>query len=204
MTFGVPETIVSDNGSQFRSEAFQKLLKQYGVNQMFTAVHSPQANASERVNRSVISGIRAYLRPDQKDWDESLSKICSALRSSVHSSIGTSPYCMAFGQHMITSGSTYALLRKLNMLDDRSLMQLKHDVNEKRYNLRSRTITFAPGQEVFRRNFKQSCFQTGYNAKFGPAFVKSQVRRKLGDSNYELEYLQGRLLGNYHVKDMRQ
>ncbi|KAH8395192.1 hypothetical protein KR215_001227 [Drosophila sulfurigaster] len=129
---------------------------------------------------------------------------------------------MAFGQHMITSGSTYALLSKLNMLDDRSLvfnrqdsfdlirknacklMQLKHDVNEKRYNLRSRIITFAPGQEVFRRNFKQSCFQTGYNAKFGPAFVKSRVRRKLGNSNYELEDLQGRLLGNYHVKDIRQ
>ncbi|XP_051859582.1 uncharacterized protein LOC127565425 [Drosophila albomicans] len=154
------ETIVSDNGSQFRSEAFEKLLKQYGVKQMFTAVHSPQANASERVNRSVISGIRAYLRPDQKDWDESLSKICCALRSSVHSSIGTSPYYMAFGQHMITSGSTYALLSKLNMLDDRSLvfnrqdsfdlirknacklMQLKHDVNEKRYNLRSKNNNF--------------------------------------------------------------
>ncbi|XP_060665683.1 uncharacterized protein LOC132797957 [Drosophila nasuta] len=123
---------------------------------------------------------------------------------------------MAFGQHMITSGSTYALLSKLNMLDDRSLvfnrqdsfdlirkkacklMQLKHDVNEKRYNLRSRII------KVFRRNFKQSCFQTGYNAKFGPAFVKSRVRRKLGNSNYELEDLQGRLLGNYHVKDIRQ
>lgn len=46
MTFGVPETVVSDNGSQFRSEAFQKLIKRYDITHTLTAVHSPQANAS--------------------------------------------------------------------------------------------------------------------------------------------------------------
>lgn len=69
MTFGVPETIVSDNGSQFRSATFQKLMSKYEINLVLTAVHSPQANTSERVNRSVICAIRAYLHPDQKDWD---------------------------------------------------------------------------------------------------------------------------------------
>ncbi|KAH8342699.1 hypothetical protein KR059_003695, partial [Drosophila kikkawai] len=148
--------------------------------------------------------------------------ICCALRSSVHASLGTSPYYMVFGQHMITSGSTYSLLRKLNLLDDRSLkfnrqdsfeivrdkacklMQEKHDIKGKRYNLRSRIVSFKEGQEIFRRNFKQSCFQTGYNAKFGPSFVKARIRRKLGNSYYELEDLQGRIIGTYHAKDIRQ
>jgi len=94
--------ILSENGSQFRARTFQKLMEQYGVKHTLTAVHSPQANASERVNRSVIGAIRAYLRLDQKVWDEFLSRICCALRSEVHSSIGTSPYYMVFGQHMIT------------------------------------------------------------------------------------------------------
>jgi len=111
MTYGVPESIVSDNGSQFRAEGFKKLMQQYGVTHVLTAVHAPQANASERVNRSVISGIRAYVRSDQKDWDENLSRISCALRSSMHSSIGTSPYYMVYGQHMVTSGATYSLLR---------------------------------------------------------------------------------------------
>nr|XP_041633528.1 uncharacterized protein LOC121503288 [Drosophila kikkawai] len=129
---------------------------------------------------------------------------------------------MVFGQHMVTSGSTYSLLRKLNLLDDRSLkfnrqdsfeivrekackrMLEKHSENEKKYNLRSRVVYYAEGQEVFRRNFKQSCFQTGYNAKFGPSFVKARVRRRLGNSYYELEDLQGKLLGTYHAKDIRQ
>lgn len=33
--YGVPETIVSDNGSQFRSNQFSKFLKRYGVNHLF-------------------------------------------------------------------------------------------------------------------------------------------------------------------------
>jgi len=217
-----PKTIVSYNGSQFRAVGFKKLMQEYGVTHVLTAVHAPQANSSERVNRSVISGIRAYVRSDQKDWDENLSRISCALCSSVHSSIGTSPYYMVYGQHMATSGATYSLLRKLNLLDDRSVlfnrpdsfeivhteakkrMQMMHDENEKRYNLRSKVVSFKAGQEVFRRNFKQSCFQSGYNAKFGPSFVKARVRKKLGNCYYELEDPQGRLLGTYHAKDIRQ
>jgi len=62
-TFGVPETAVSDNGSQSRSEAFQKLMCQYGVSHTLTAVYSPQPNGAERVNRLVISGIQSYISP---------------------------------------------------------------------------------------------------------------------------------------------
>lgn len=73
-----------------------------------------------------------------------------------------------------------------------------------RNNLRSREVNFVEGQEVFKRNFKQSCFATGYNSKFGPSFVKARVRKKIGNSYYELEDMQGRPLGNYHAKDIRQ
>jgi len=83
-------------------------------------------------------------------------------------------------------------------------MRIKHNENEKRYNLRSRMVSFVEGQEVYRRNFKQSCFQTGYNVKFGPTFVKSRVRKKMGNAYYELEDLQGRVVGTYHAKDIRQ
>ncbi|XP_059221076.1 uncharacterized protein K02A2.6-like [Stomoxys calcitrans] len=119
--FGTPETIVSDNGSQFKSSNFSKFLSSFGIRHVFTAVHSPQSNASERVNRSVLSAIRAYLKHDQSNWDEYLSSIACSLRSSIHTSIGTTPYFMAFGQHMVTHGHTYSLLRKLEMLEDRAI-----------------------------------------------------------------------------------
>lgn len=221
-TYGVPETIVSDNGSQFRSQQFKSLLTRFNVNHMFTAVHAPQANASERVNRSILAAIKSYIDSNQKNWDQMLSSIACALRSTIHSAIGTSPYYLVFGQHMVTNGSTYPLLRQLNMLEDRTVRFDKSDSlaimgdrskritqnqfarNQRAYNLRSKNVSYDVGQEVFRRNFKQSNFAHGYNSKLAPTFLKSRIRRKLGNSNYELEDLQGNFIGVYHAKDIRQ
>lgn len=221
-TFGTPEIIVSDNGSQFKSKQFNELLGKYGVHHVYTAVYSPQANASERVNRSVLSAIRAYVKNDQSTWDEYLSSINCALRSSLHDSIGTTPYYMAFGQHMITNGKSYELLRRLQMLDDRAVkfnrddsfdiiraqagrnMAKRQQRNERSYNLRSREVSYEVGQEVFRRNFCQSNFERGFNSKLAPTFVKARIRRKIGKSYYELEDLQGKAIGQYHAKDIRQ
>lgn len=217
----MPETIVSDNGSQFKSNSFSRFLNRYNVNQIFTAIHAPQANASERVNRSVLAAIKSYISTDQKDWDKLLSSVGCVLRSTTHSAIGTSPYFLAFGQQMVTNASIYPLLRQLQMLDDRTvrfnrddslaimgnrakeIMSRQFQRNERSYNLRSREVTYNEGQEVFRRNFKQSSFEHNYNSKLAPTFLKARIRRKMGNSYYELEDLQGRLVGVYHAKDIR-
>jgi len=75
---------------------------------------------------------------------------------------------------------------------------------KRQYNLRSRPVSYEEGQEIFRRNFRQSNFQAGYNAKLGPAFIKARVKRKIGQAYYDLEDLQGRYIGRYHAKDMKQ
>ncbi|XP_065355140.1 uncharacterized protein LOC135949489 [Calliphora vicina] len=119
---------------------------------------------------------------------------------------------MAFGQHMINNGKSYELLRKLEMLEDRSVNFNREDTfdlirktrKEKIYNLRSKEVNYTVGQEVYRRNFKQSNFEKGFNAKLAPPFVKARIRKKTGTCYYELEDLTGRLVGVYHAKDIRQ
>ncbi|XP_044573301.1 uncharacterized protein LOC123257614 [Drosophila ananassae] len=146
------------------------------VTQVFTAVHSPQANASERVNRSVIAG----------------------------------------------SEGTYKLMRELGIMEDSEIRLSKEDSlevaraqaqkalarqtekNERLYNVRSREVAYREGQEIFRRNFKQSNFAVGYNAKLGPRYVKARVRKRTGRATYELEDMQGRAIGTYHAKDLKQ
>ncbi|XP_041633388.1 uncharacterized protein [Drosophila kikkawai] len=129
---------------------------------------------------------------------------------------------MAIGQHFMTSGSSYKLLRLLGLLEDRSAVYSRGDSlelarlkamevmgkqnakNERQYNLRARDVVYAEGQEVYRKNFKQSSFPAGYSSKLGPAYIKARVRKKLGNSCYELENLNGRTVGRFHAKDMRQ
>jgi len=79
-------------------------------------------------------------------------------------------------------------------------MQQQYENNERQHNLRARVVNFVKGQEVFRRNFKQSNFAEGYSAQLGPRFLKARVRKKLGDTYYALEDVQGEFLANITPK----
>lgn len=116
--FGVPEVVVSDNGTQFKSHEFSTFLTKFGVRHICTGAYVPQSNAAERVNRSFNAALRAYVQGDQREWNVVLSSINSSLRKTLHQSIGMSPYLAVFGQHMMSHGSDYQLLRKLSMLGD--------------------------------------------------------------------------------------
>lgn len=70
-------------------------------------------------------------------------------------------------------------------------------------NLRARPISFALGQEVYRRNFAQSSAEKAFNAKLSPLFLKSIVKEKVGQNYYILTDMDGRTVGTYHAKDIR-
>lgn len=107
--FGVPESIFSDNGAQYTSWEFPKLLNKYDIIYTLAPIYSPEANVSERVNRSILAAIRAEITSDQRDWDASISSIGAALRNSVHDSTFHSPFYLLFGHHMVQHGSMYNL-----------------------------------------------------------------------------------------------
>lgn len=121
---------------------------------------------------------------------------------------------------MCMHGSYYALLQKLNMINDDTHIQrsdrfskirekisknldLAHERADKVYNLRSRTKAFQKGQIVFHRNHAQSSIQKGINSKFLPKFIKCRVREKIGNCLYDIENLGGKLIGRFHGSDLR-
>lgn len=219
-SFGVPEFIVTDNGTQFKSVLFENLLNKYGVQHIFTAVYSPQSNSSERLNRSILAAVRSYLKQDQREWDSHLGYVSVALRSLVHTSIGYSPYHVLFGHPMITHGKSYELLRAIDSLEDgediqhsdklqiirenvKKNLESAYNSYQKSYNLRSKPIEYKVGDEVYRRNFVLSCKPDSFNAKLAPKFIKCRIDRRIGNCYYEISNLQGKKIGTYHAKDLR-
>ncbi|KAH8310171.1 hypothetical protein KR067_003595, partial [Drosophila pandora] len=79
-----------------------------------------------------------------------------------------------------------------------------HGASARTYNRKTRVIWFRPGQEVFRRNFVLSDFGKSFKAKFARKFVKCRIRRPIGENMYEVENLDGKTAGVFHVKDLRQ
>lgn len=221
--FNVPETILTDNGSQFLSQNFQNFLSTYGIKHLTTPIYSPQANSSERLNQTIIQGIRLQITNDHTKWDEYLTQIGFALRSTVHESIGMSPHRALFGHEMVCHGSAYQLLKKLDCLQESDMrivnnpdrisdiqnelmmkIRTAHEKNERKYNLRARKAKWTVGQEVYRRLFHQSDFGKQFNAKFAPKFAKCRIREILSENRLVLEDLNKKLLGTYHSKDVKQ
>lgn len=220
--FGCPETLVSDNGQQFVCKDFKDLMKNFGIDHLRTAIYAPQANASERVNQSILAAIRSYLDTNQQEWDLHLCEIECALRSSVHTAIGMTPYFALFGVNMVTHASAYKLARQLDLMEDpenrfenrhefleivrenvREKLHKCYETNAKRYNQRCRPTKFRVGQEIFRRNFQLSDFAKQISAKLCKKFIKCRVSRAVGNCLYEVENLQGKPVGVFHAKDLR-
>ncbi|XP_046868577.1 uncharacterized protein LOC124461031 [Drosophila willistoni] len=63
-TFGVPEIVHTDNGKQFTSKEFEEMVSHFGITHTRTAAYSPQANASERVNQSILTAKRTHVGED--------------------------------------------------------------------------------------------------------------------------------------------
>lgn len=220
--FGVPQFIHSDNGKQFVSSQMSDFLKVYGVTHIKTALYSPQANVFERTNREFLVKLRILITEKQDKWDMHVSRIANILRGDYHDALKCSPYFCTFGYNMITHGSAYHILQKLDSLNEpqscyipndcrmftlhekvRENLVIAHEKATKSYNLRSSNIDYKPGQDVLRKIFQQSDMKKGINAKLLQPYIKCRIRKKVGSSYYELETIAGKYIGMYHGKDLK-
>lgn len=110
--YGVPEVLVSDNGTQFKSKNSKIFCPNLGC-RICCTVYSPQANARERMNRTLNVALRSYAREDHRQWDAYLPRVNCALRNTKHEARDKTPYQIVFRLQMITHSQDFKLLRKL-------------------------------------------------------------------------------------------
>lgn len=99
--FGVPDTIVSDHGSEFESKILQKLCKDWGIRHAFTSVYHPSPNQAERTNKTLIQMIRTYIDDDHRTWDEQLQCIALAIRTIIHDTTKVSSSLLNLGREIM-------------------------------------------------------------------------------------------------------
>uniref|UniRef100_A0A8C2EFW0 Integrase catalytic domain-containing protein n=1 Tax=Cyprinus carpio TaxID=7962 RepID=A0A8C2EFW0_CYPCA len=99
---GMPTYLISDRGSPFVSELFNHVLTTLGSEHRLTTAYHPQTNATERVNRSLKTAIRAYVGTKHTAWDRYLPQICFALRTAPHESTGHSPSMLLYTGELTT------------------------------------------------------------------------------------------------------
>lgn len=101
---GFPEEILSDNGGEFRN-VVKEMTNMHGIHRSWTTPFHPRTNGlTERFNRTLISMVTTVTEGgnDVANWAMYLPMIQLAYNTSLHSSIGQTPYYMMFGRRPYT------------------------------------------------------------------------------------------------------
>ena len=88
---GLPEIVVTDNGTYFVSEEFEFFCKDNGIVHLTSVVHKPSRNGqAERVVQILKTALKQARRTNTP-MDDMISKYLLPYRSSPHSTTGESP-----------------------------------------------------------------------------------------------------------------
>ena len=102
LNFGIPETVLTDQGSQFQSALFQELCQLMGIDKRRSTPYMPSVNGgAERINRTFKNQPARRLESHSVNWDLVLPHVEFAYNTSIHSSTKFSPYFLLFGRDPI-------------------------------------------------------------------------------------------------------
>ena len=133
---GVPTSIVSDRDPRFTSIFWRSLWQQLGTRlAMSTAFHPQTDGQTERANRTLEEGLRAYVGRNQLDWDQHLLPLEIALTIRIHASTGFTPYYLNSGQEINLTNHVATRQPTANKAAADRLQQLSNDITTAKENL---------------------------------------------------------------------
>jgi transposase InsO family protein len=104
--FGVPNRIITDNGSQFTSGAFQGYCEDLGTQICYASIAHPESNGQvERTNAKILKGLktRTYdgLKKHVKQWIDELLCALWGNRISPNRATGEMSFFMVYGAEVV-------------------------------------------------------------------------------------------------------
>nr|AAR06299.1 putative gag-pol protein [Oryza sativa Japonica Group] len=133
--FGVPNRIITDNGTQFTGGIFKDFCEDFGIKICYASVSHPMSNGQvKRANGMVLQGIKARvfdrLHPYTGKWVEQLPSVLWSLRTTPSRATGQSPFFLVYGaEAMLPSEVEFESLRFCNFREERYEEDRVDDIN---------------------------------------------------------------------------
>ena len=100
--FGVPRTLISDNGLQFDSKAFRRYCNELGIANRYSTPAYPQGNGqAEAINKVIVNGLKKRLDDAKGRWVEELPHVLWTYRTTPRRSTGETPFSMTYGAEAV-------------------------------------------------------------------------------------------------------
>jgi transposase InsO family protein len=104
--FGVPNSIITDNGSQFTGRKFLEFYDKFYIRVNWAAIAHPQTNGQvERANGMILQGLKPRffdrLNKSSRKWLQELPTVVWSLRTTPSRATGFTPFFLLYGAEAI-------------------------------------------------------------------------------------------------------
>lgn len=95
--FGIPVSILSDQGSDFCSEVIKELNRLFKLKLIFSSPYHSQTNgALERSHQTLKEYLKHYVNESQTNWDEYIPLAMFTYNTHIHKSTNFTPFELVF------------------------------------------------------------------------------------------------------------
>ena len=178
---GIPCSVVSDNGSQFISLEFKRMLMEHGIKHHTTPVYSPATNGlCERFNRT-LGGFLATAKARPGNIRDQVLKMVAAYNATPQATTGKSPAELLHGRRMRTKldvvGGPQA---ETDDADVRKRVEVRQEI-QRAYADSRRAPKTAELQQGMRVQAKKPQWRKG-ESRYNPPIV---IEKRLGRMTYK-------------------
>jgi transposase InsO family protein len=104
--FGVPNSIITDNGTQFTGRKFLDFCEDHHIRADWAAMAHPMTNGQvERANDMILQGLKPWIYNDLnkfgKRWTKELPSVVWSLRTTPSRATGFTPFFLVYGAEAI-------------------------------------------------------------------------------------------------------
>ena len=100
--FGIPRTIVSDNGPQFDSQVYQNLCQDLKIKNLYSTPRYPQSNGlAEASNKTLLTTLKKEFDSTKGKWVDELPEVLWAYRITARKPTSMSPFTIMDGMEVI-------------------------------------------------------------------------------------------------------
>ncbi|XP_020972755.1 uncharacterized protein LOC110269324 [Arachis ipaensis] len=206
--FGIPEVVISDNGTQFTDKKFIEFLTGMGIKQKFSSVEHPQTNRQiESANKVILLGLKKRLDNKKGAWADELASVLWSYRTTEQSATGETPFRLTYGVDAmipveIGEPSPRLLLRRVEEAVEKDLVDETREMAHLSEVALKQIMALRYNSKVIRREFKQNDLVLRRNDIGLPAQGEGKlaanwegpyrVREVIGKGAYKLERLDGK------------
>ncbi|XP_072066966.1 uncharacterized protein [Arachis hypogaea] len=205
--FGIPEIVISDNGTQFVDKKFREFLEGLRITHHFSSVEHPQTNEQVKfANKIIIKGLKKQLDEAKGLWADKLGSVLWSYRTTPQTTTGETPFRLTYGGEAVvpveigdpsprkTVGGNDEEAERDLIDKERSIAHVRELALKQRISLRYNhgviKREFAPDDLVLRRNDIKA--PTPGEEKLTPNWEGPyRIKAAIGRGAYKLERLNG-------------